>query len=55
MTLAVARPATAPTSRLWVDAPILTGPAYAVFRGQPLAIGILEQGEFRPGRVFNLG
>jgi tRNA pseudouridine55 synthase len=37
------------------DAPILTGPAYAVFRGQPLAIGMLEQGEFRPGRVFNLG
>lgn len=37
------------------DAPIITGPAYATFRGQPLAIGVLEQGEFRPGRVFNLG
>lgn len=37
------------------DAPIMSGPAYAVFRGQPLALGLLEQGEFRPGRVFNLG
>ena len=37
------------------DAPIMAGDAYAVFRGQLLAIGILEQGEFRPVRVFNLG
>ena len=36
------------------DAPIMAGEAYALFRGQPLAIGILEQGEFRPVRVFNL-
>ena len=36
------------------DAPIMAGEAYAVYRGQPLAIGILEQGEFRPLRVFNL-
>ena len=37
------------------DAPIMAGDAYAVCRGQPIAIGILEQGEFRPTRVFNLG
>ena len=36
------------------DAPVMAGEAYAMFRGQPLAIGILEQGEFRPLRVFNL-
>ena len=36
------------------DAPVMAGDAYAVFRGQPLAIGMLEQGEFRPVRVFNL-
>jgi tRNA pseudouridine55 synthase len=37
------------------DAPVMAGEAYAVFRGRPLAIGVLEQGEFRPTRVFNLG
>ncbi len=37
------------------DAPIMAGDAYAICRGQPIAIGILEQGEFRPTRVFNLG
>jgi tRNA pseudouridine55 synthase len=37
------------------DAPIMAGEAYAMCRGRPLAIGILEQGEFRPLRVFNLG
>ena len=36
------------------DAPVMAGDAYAMYRGQPLAIGILEQGEFRPVRVFNL-
>jgi tRNA pseudouridine55 synthase len=37
------------------DAPIMAGDAYAVSRGQLLAIGVLEQGEFRPVRVFNFG
>jgi tRNA pseudouridine55 synthase len=37
------------------DAPVMTGEAYAMCRGRLLAIGILEQGEFRPVRVFNLG
>ena len=37
------------------DAPVMGGEAYAVSRGQPLAIGVLEQGEFRPIRVFNFG
>lgn len=37
------------------DAPITTGDAYALSRGQPIAIGVLEQGEFRPVRVFNFG
>lgn len=36
------------------DAPVMSGEAYAVHRGQPIAIGVLEQGEFRPIRVFNL-
>lgn len=37
------------------DAPVLAGEAYAVWRGRPVAIGVLERGEFRPTRVFNLG
>ena len=37
------------------DAPIMGGEAFAVSRGQPLAIGVLEEGEFRPIRVFNFG
>ena len=37
------------------DAPVMTGEAYAMCRGRPLAIGILEQGEFKPLRVFNFG
>ena len=37
------------------DAPVLEGEAYAVCRGQPIALGILEHGEFKPVRVFNLG
>ena len=37
------------------DAPVMAGEAYAMFRGRPIAIGVLEQGEFRPVRVFNFG
>jgi tRNA pseudouridine55 synthase len=37
------------------DAPILTGPAYAVSKGKLIAIGELAKGELRPTRVFNLG
>jgi tRNA pseudouridine55 synthase len=37
------------------DAPVMGGDAYAIFRGQPIAIGVLEEGEFRPSRVFNFG
>ncbi len=37
------------------DAPIMAGDAFAVSRGRPIAIGVLEQGEFRPVRVFNFG
>lgn len=37
------------------DAPILRGPAYAMAKGQLVAIGELAKGEFRPTRVFNLG
>ena len=37
------------------DAPIMAGDAFAVCKGQPIAIGVLEEGEFRPSRVFNLG
>jgi tRNA pseudouridine55 synthase len=36
------------------DAPILTGTAYAVSKGQIIAIGELDKGELRPTRVFNL-
>jgi tRNA pseudouridine55 synthase len=36
------------------DAPILTGPAYAVSKGQLIAIGEIDKGELRPTRVFNL-
>lgn len=36
------------------DAPIVTGPVYAVSRGGLVAIGEVEQGEFHPTRVFNL-
>ena len=37
------------------DAPILSGAAYAHFKGQVLALGELEKGAFRPTRVFNFG
>ena len=37
------------------DAPVLSGAAYAHFKGQILALGELEKGAFRPTRVFNFG
>jgi tRNA pseudouridine55 synthase len=37
------------------DAPVLTGAAWAHFKGRILAIGELEKGAFRPTRVFNFG
>lgn len=37
------------------DAPVLTGAAWAHFKGQILALGELEKGAFRPTRVFNFG
>jgi tRNA pseudouridine55 synthase len=37
------------------DAPIVTGTAYAMCKGRLMALGELEQGEFRPSRIFNLG
>jgi len=36
------------------DAPILSGTAYAMCKGQLIALGEFEQGELRPLRVFNL-
>jgi tRNA pseudouridine55 synthase len=37
------------------DAPVMTGAAYAHFKGRVLALGELEKGAFRPTRVFNFG
>jgi tRNA pseudouridine55 synthase len=37
------------------DAPVLSGTAYAHFKGRILALGELEKGAFRPTRVFNFG
>ncbi len=37
------------------DAPIMQGAAYAVCKGELVAIGEIERGELRPTRVFNLG
>lgn len=37
------------------DAPIMNGTAYAMCKGRLLALGELEQGEFRPSRIFNVG
>ena len=37
------------------DAPVMSGAAYAHFKGRILAIGELEKGAFRPTRVFNFG
>jgi tRNA pseudouridine55 synthase len=36
------------------DAPVMSGPAYAVFGGQPVALGEVDKGAFNPKRVFNL-
>jgi len=36
------------------DAPIMTGPVYAISRRGVVAIGEVSQGEFHPSRVFNL-
>lgn len=35
------------------DAPIMTGPVYAVSKGALVALGEVAQGEFRPRRIFN--
>lgn len=37
------------------DAPVMSGPIYALCRGQIVAIGEVEKGAIRPTRVFNLG
>jgi tRNA pseudouridine55 synthase len=37
------------------DAPILSGAAYAMSKGQIIALGELEKGAFHPTRVFNFG
>ena len=36
------------------DAPIVTGPVYAVSKGALVALGEVENGEFRPRRIFIL-
>jgi len=36
------------------DAPIMTGPVYAVSKGALVALGEVAEGEFRPRRIFNL-
>ncbi len=36
------------------DAPIMSGPVYAVSKGALVALGEIAQGEFRPRRIFNL-
>ena len=36
------------------DAPVASGPAYAIFGGLPIALGEVDQGAFNPKRVFNL-
>jgi tRNA pseudouridine55 synthase len=36
------------------DAPLVTGPVYAVSKGELVALGEVEEGEFRPRRIFNL-
>jgi tRNA pseudouridine55 synthase len=36
------------------DAPVAAGTAYAMCKGRLIALGALEQGEFRPSRIFNL-
>ena len=36
------------------DAPVMSGPAYAIFGGLPIALGEVDKGAFNPKRVFNL-
>jgi tRNA pseudouridine55 synthase len=36
------------------DAPVMSGPAYAIAGGVPVALGEVERGAFNPKRVFNL-
>jgi tRNA pseudouridine55 synthase len=36
------------------DAPVMSGPAYAVCGGLPIALGEIDKGAFNPKRVFNL-
>jgi tRNA pseudouridine55 synthase len=36
------------------DAPIISGPIYAISKGALIAIGEVSQGEFKPKRIFNL-
>jgi tRNA pseudouridine55 synthase len=36
------------------DAPVMSGPAYAIAGGVPVALGEIEMGAFNPKRVFNL-
>ncbi len=36
------------------DAPVMSGPAYAIFGGIPVALGEVDKGAFNPKRVFNL-
>jgi tRNA pseudouridine55 synthase len=36
------------------DAPIISGPIYALSKGALVAIGEVSQGEFKPKRIFNL-
>jgi len=36
------------------DAPIMTGPVYALSKGALVALGELEEGAFRPKRIFNI-
>jgi len=36
------------------DAPIMSGPVYAISKGELVALGEIIEGEFRPTRVFNV-
>ncbi len=36
------------------DAPVMSGPAYAISGGLPVALGEVDKGAFNPRRVFNL-
>jgi tRNA pseudouridine55 synthase len=37
------------------DAPVLSGPVYAVSKGRLIALGEIDRGAIRPTRVFNFG